>query len=317
MKKFAFLFPGQGAQYPGMGKDFWANFAIAKETFQEADDLLKESLSKVIFEGSEAELTKTKNSQMGIFVMSVAITRVLQQQVPSLVPTIAAGLSLGEYSALWASGRLSFKDTLLLVRERARLMNEACEQTTGIMAAVLGMNAADIDAALRDAPEVWVANYNCPGQTVISGTKAGVENGCQLLKAAGAKRLIPLQVHGAFHSGLMQSAETGLAPFVEKAPLIDTNVGFVMNASGDFVSSLEEIRRQLISQVTHSVRWEQGVAAIEKHKVDLYLEIGCGKTLSGLNKKIGVAAPTLSVDKLADLEAALLQLEEHFSCKHC
>ncbi|HEX2582906.1 MAG TPA: ACP S-malonyltransferase [Chlamydiales bacterium] len=317
MKKITFLFPGQGAQYPGMGKDFWANFSIAKETFQEADDLLKESLSTVIFDGSEAELTKTKNSQTGIFVLSVAITRVLQQQLPSLVPTVVSGLSLGEYSALWASGRLSFKDTLLLVRERARLMNEACERTAGTMAAVLGMNAADIDEALRGVPEVWVANYNCPGQTVISGTKEGVENGCQRLKAAGAKRLIPLQVQGAFHSGLMQSAEIGLAPFVERAPLLDSKVGFVMNASGDFVTSLEEIRRQLVSQVTHSVRWEQGIAAIEKRQTDLYLEIGCGKTLSGLNKKIGVAAPTLSVDKLADLEAAVSQIEENSSCKHC
>jgi [acyl-carrier-protein] S-malonyltransferase len=317
MKKIAFLFPGQGAQYPGMGKDFWANFLIAKETFQEADDLLKESLSKVIFEGPEVELTKTKNSQMGIFVMSVAIARVLQQQLPSLLPAVCSGLSLGEYSALWASGRLGFKETLFLVRERSRLMNEACEKVPGTMAAVLGMNAADIDVALQGAPEVWVANYNCPGQTVISGTKAGVENGCLILKAAGAKRLILLPVHGAFHSALMQSAEAGLAPFVEKAPLVQTNVGLVMNAPGDFVSSLEEIRLQLVSQVTHSVRWEQGIAAIEKQKIDLYLEIGCGKTLSGLNKKIGVTAPTISVDKLADLEVAVLQMEENYSCKPC
>ena len=317
MKKIAFIFPGQGDQYVGMGKDFYDHFAVARETFQEADDILKESLSKIIFEGPESELTKTRNSQLAIFVTSVAILRVLQEQLPSLVPTVCSGLSLGEYTALWASGRLSFKDTLLLVRERARLMNEACERTAGTMAAVLGMEAVAIDAALKGASEVWVANYNCPGQTVISGTKAGVENGSNLLKAAGAKRIIPLQVHGAFHSGLMQSAERGLAPFVESAPLIDTNVELVMNAPGNFISSIEEIRKYLVAQVTHSVRWEQGIAAIEKRGVDLYLEIGCGKTLSGLNKKIGVAVPTISVDKLADLEAALTQIEENHSCKHC
>ncbi len=317
MKKVVFLFPGQGAQYPGMGKDFYDAFTIAKETFQEADDLLQESLSKIIFEGPEELLTKTKNSQLAIFVVSVAITRVLQQQLPSLVPVACSGLSLGEYSALWATGRLSFKDALLLVRERARLMNEACEKVPGTMAAVLGMSAGEIDAALKGVPNVWVANYNCPGQTVISGTVDGVANGTQILKAAGAKRIIPLQVHGAFHSGLMRSAEEALAPFVAKAPLIESSIGFVMNAPGNFVVSLEEIRRQLVSQITHSVRWEQGIQAIDKKGVDLYLEIGCGKTLCGLNKKIGATAPSLSIDKLVDLEGSLRQIEEDFACKPC
>jgi [acyl-carrier-protein] S-malonyltransferase len=317
MKRIAFLFPGQGAQYPGMGKDFFLHFSIAKETFQEADDLLEESLSSVIFEGSEAELTKTKNSQLGIFVFSVALSRVLQQQLPSLIPIVSSGLSLGEYSALWATGKLSFKETLFLVRERARLMTEACEKIPGTMVAVLGLTALEIDAALQGVPEVWVANYNCPGQTVISGTAMGVENGSRILKANGARRLISLQVQGAFHSGLMRIAEKGLAPFVNKAPLIQTNVDLVMNASGDFASSLEEIRKLLIAQVTHSVRWEQGILAIEKRGIDLYLEIGCGKTLAGLNKKIGSSAPTTSIEKLEDLEIAIRQIEESIACKLC
>ena len=298
MKNIALLFPGQGAQYVGMGKDFAEAFTQAKETFQEADDLLQANLSHVIFQGPEAELTKTKNSQLGIFITSVAILRSL----PPLKPTICAGLSLGEYTALWASGRLSFKETLLLVQKRAQCMNEACEATAGTMAAVLGMNAVDIDKELVDCKEAWVANYNCPGQTVISGTKAGIEAAAQVLKQAGAKRVLPLQVHGAFHSGLMQSAQDALTPDILTAPFRESTIDLVMNVSGNFVSNLSEIRQQLTEQVTHSVRWEQSVLAMEKRGVDLYVEIGCGKTLAGLNKKIGVVAPTVSIDKPVDIK---------------
>jgi [acyl-carrier-protein] S-malonyltransferase len=309
MKKIAFIFPGQGAQYPGMGKDFAASFAIARETFEEADEILGENLSKIIFEGPESELTQTKNSQLAIFVMSAAVLRTLQSQLPDLVPSICSGLSLGEYTALWASGRLSFKETLLLIRERARLMNEACEKVSGAMAAVLGMGGAEVEAAIRGIPGAWVANYNCPGQIVISGTKEGVEAASSALKGAGAKRVLPLQVHGAFHSGLMKSAQEGLTPFIDRAPLVDSKIEFVMNVPGNFIQSLSDIRRHLASQVTHSVRWEQGVRAIEEKKVDLYVEIGCGKTLTGLNRKIGVAAPTISIDKIGDLEEAARQIQ--------
>ena len=302
MKKYALIFPGQGAQYPSMGKDFAEAFAVAKNTFEEADDILQENLSKTIFEGPETELTKTKNSQLGIFVVSAAILRSL----PELKPAICSGLSLGEYTALWASGRLSFKETLLLVQKRALFMNEACESTKGTMAAVLG--TIDVDAAIQEIPDVWVANYNCPGQTVISGTQEGVEAASIALKNAGARRILPLQVHGAFHSGLMKRAQDSLAPYVTKAPIVDSDVDFVMNASGDFVSGIDEIKKLLTLQVTHSVRWEQGILAIEKKKVDLYIEIGCGKTLAGLNKKIGVLAPTVSAEKLTDIDEVVSQL---------
>ena len=286
-----------------MGKDFADAFPSARETFQEADDLLGEFLSNVIFEGPESELTKTSNAQVGIFVTSAAILKTLQQQMPNVQPSVCAGLSLGEYTALWASGRLSFRDALLLVRERAKWMNEACEKVAGTMAAVLGMNSFDLDAALQGMKGVWVANYNCPGQIVISGTKEGVEAASTKLKEAGAKRVIPLQVHGAFHSGLMQSAQDALTPWIAAAPLLDSSIGLVMNASGGFVSDLAEIRKQMALQVTHSVRWEQGIRAMGK--VDQYLEIGCGKVLTGFNRKIGVEAPSISIDKVADLEGVL------------
>ncbi len=302
MKRVAFLFPGQGAQYVGMGKEFSQAFPIVRQVFEEADDLLKEPLSKIIFEGPENLLTQTKHSQLAIFVTSLALLRT----VP-LTPKICSGLSLGEYSALVASGRLSFQDGLLLVRERALLMNAACEKTSGGMAAVLGLDAEGVFEAVRGLEGVWVANYNAPGQTVISGTKEGIERATAPLKERGAKRVIPLTVHGAFHSGLMQSARDGLAPIIAKTPFKESRIELVMNVPGAFVKETAEIKRYLTAQVTESVRWEQGILAMEG-KVDFFFEIGCGKTLSGLNRKIGVSAPTRSIEVPTDLDTAMQEL---------
>ncbi len=293
-----------------MGKDFCEAFSVAKETFQEADDLLSYHLTQVMFEGPEALLTQTKHSQVAIFVNSVALLRTLQSQMPELTPYVCAGLSLGEYTALYASGRIEMADALRLVRVRAELMNQACEETQGTMAAVLGLSGPAVEEALQGLSQVWVANYNCPGQVVISGTQKGVEAGSLALKAKGAKRVIPLTVHGAFHSGLMKSAQEGLAPFIEKVVLRDSSIQFAMNVPGDFVESLDQIRKNLTDQVTQSVRWDQGIVSIESKQVDLYLEIGSGKTLAGLNKKIGVKAPTLSLEKVGDLESVMQQIEE-------
>jgi len=298
----AFIFPGQGAQYVGMGKDFFESFSTARETFEEGDDLLGQKLSKMIFEGPVDLLTLTKNSQTAIFITSMAILRTVLEQFPDLQPAVCSGLSLGEYTALCASGRLGFADTLLLVRERARLMNEACEKAPGAMAAVLGLDAAGIEAAVKGLNGVWVANYNAPGQTVVSGTKEGIERALLALKESGAKRVIPLSVSGAFHSGLMQSAQNELASFIEKAPIQESSIPFCMNVPGHFAKTIDEIRRNLTQQVTQSVRWEQGIGAIEALGVQTYLEIGCGKTLAGLNRKMGLSAPTLSIDKVADLD---------------
>ncbi len=292
-----------------MGKDFFDSHPIARDTFEEADELLSENLSKIIFEGPADLLTQTKNSQTAIFVASMAILRTIQLQFPELEPAVCSGLSLGEYTALCASNRLDFAGTLRLVRERARLMNEACEKNPGTMAAVLGLDAAGIQSAVKGLEGVWVANYNAPGQTVISGTKEGIEKAALILKEKGAKRVLPLTVHGAFHSGLMQSAQDGLAPSIEKAAILDSQVAFVMNVPGGFAKSVSEIRRNLICQVTQSVCWEQGIEAMNAFGIELYLEIGCGKTLSGLNKKMGMTAPTISIDKAADLDELAKHLE--------
>lgn len=312
MKKFAFLFPGQGAQYSSMGKDFYDTFAIARHTFEEAEDILAFKVSDVIFNGSEEELKQTKNSQLAIFVNSVAILKTISQQLPELVPYVCAGLSLGEYTALYASQKIDFADALRLVRDRAYFMNDACEKFPGKMAAVMGIGAKELEellSPLAESHQVWVANYNCPGQTVISGTQEGVEYATDFLKENGAKRVIPLQVHGAFHSGLMLPAQDNLAPKINKVPLNESSIKIVMNVPGDFVDSQTQMKDYLIKQVTSSVRWEQSINAMESHGIDCYFEIGCGKSLANMNKKIGTN-PTKSIDKVMDLDVLINEFEE-------
>lgn len=306
MTKIAFLFPGQGAQYPGMAKDFFQEFAIARQTFEEADDLLGRKLSTIILEGPEAELTETKNSQAGIFVASMAILKVLEQQMPELKPSVCSGLSLGEYTALCASGRLSFADTLRLVNYRGRFMNDACEEIQGNMAVVLGLEGDVVEAVVNQLglpQDIWAANFNCPGQTVISGTLKGIEAATAALKTKGAKRVLPLQVHGAFHSGLMASAEKRLKEYIIAATLKSTPIEFVMNVPGDFVADTEAIKDNLIKQVTHPVRWEQGIRKMVQRDVKQFIEIGCGKALSGFNKRITPESITVSLEKVSDLSA--------------
>lgn len=304
--KVAFLFPGQGAQYVGMAKDFFESFSVAKETFEEADDLLGRKLSSIILKGPQDVLTQTKNSQVAIFVASVAILRSVQKNFPEITPAICAGLSLGEYTALFASNRLSFEESLKLVQLRGQFMNDACEENSGTMAVVLGMTAEDAEALVKEINlpnDLWAANFNCPGQVVLSGTLKGIEFASVKFKERGAKRVLPLQVHGAFHSGLMLAAEERLSEHVLAANLKESSIDFVMNVPGAKVSSEAEIKKNLIKQVTHPVRWEQGICHIESSGgVDLYLEIGCGKTLTGFNKRIGTKSSTVSIENVVELK---------------
>jgi [acyl-carrier-protein] S-malonyltransferase len=304
-KHVSFIFPGQGAQYCGMGKDFYEAFAVCRETFEEADHLLNRHLSNIVFQGPEELLTETRNSQTGIYVMSMALLRVLNQQFPQLTPKICGGLSLGEYTAVTAAGKLAFKDCLPLVQFRGEYMNDACIRNKGTMAVVMGMDSDAVEsmvAQLNLPHDLWVANLNCPGQVVISGTLKGIEAGTQAAKAKGAKRVLPLQVHGAFHSGLMAEAEDRLRDKVGAAPFQESGVELVMNVTGKPVKKIDEIRDLLVKQVTNPVRWEESVRSMESAGTDLYIEIGCGKTLTGMNKRIGIAAPCLSIEKVEDLE---------------
>lgn len=304
-KKFAFIFPGQGAQYPGMGKDFYDQFPVARQTFEEADDFLKRPFSKLIFEGPAEELTLTKNSQIAIYIASIAILRVVQEKYPELQPSVCAGLSLGEYTAMTAAGKIGFTECLDLVRTRAKAMHQACEETKGTMQVVLGMTEEAVETVINELNPphpVWVANLNCPGQVVIAGSLDAIALAADALKQKGAKRVLPLDVSGAFHSGLMRSAQEKLAAKIATVPFQDSPIEIVMNVPGDFVSETAQMRQALIDQVASPVRWEKGIRAMMEKKVDIYIEMGPGKTLSGMNKRIGVAEPTFTVEKTADLE---------------
>jgi len=304
MKKISFIFPGQGAQYSKMGHDFYTQFAEARVCFEEADDILHRSLSKLIFEGSDQELTETKNSQPAIFVTSYAILKVLQQQFPEIMPSHVAGLSLGEYTALAAAQVLNYKDALSLVQARGQFMHNCCEKYAGTMAVVLGLDDETAEKCVLEVNlphELWAANFNCPGQVVISGTKKGVEIGSKALLEKGAKKILPLQVHGAFHSGLMQEAQVMLAEIISHTPFHKSNIQVAMNVTGGFVSDIQDMQKLLIQQVTQPVRWSRAIKTIDQDGVSLFLEIGCGKTLSGMNKRIGPKAETCNVEKVEDL----------------
>lgn len=304
MKKTAFIFPGQGAQYVGMGLDFYENFSVAKETFQEADEQLNRNLSQLIFKGNESELTATHNSQVAIYVTSVAILRTLQKESPFHVPSLTAGLSLGEYTALTAAGFLSFNEGLQIVQLRGRLMSEACERTKGTMAVVLGLDADQVREEIQKAQmpdELWVANFNCPGQIVISGTLNGIQKGTELVKEAGAKRVLPLSVHGAFHSGLMKFAENEIRQPIQELELKESKIPVIMNYTAEPTTNISTIRSNLVSQITGSVLWEQSVRLMKNEGIELFIEIGCGKTLAGFNKRIDPTMTTLSIEKVEDL----------------
>jgi [acyl-carrier-protein] S-malonyltransferase len=296
MNKKVFIFPGQGAQTVGMAKDFYDSFSVAKETVDEASDILNLNLCRLLFEGPEEELVLTKNSQPAIFVASFAILRCLQERFPEWEPWAAAGLSLGEYTALCAAKRLSFAEGLKLVAARGLAMHEACLENPGKMKVVLGLDPDVVEKALPE--NVWIANLNCPGQVVIAGKD--LDSVDEILKAKGAKRVLPLDVSGAFHTPLMRSAQEKLRPLIESAPLQKSDIHLVMNVPGDVVE--DNIKEQLILQVASPTRWEKGIRKLDEMGADLFVEIGPGTTLCGMNRKIGVRAKTVGVEKVSDLE---------------
>lgn len=298
-KKIAFIFPGQGAQYPGMGRDFFEKYPSARAVFEEADRLLGDSFSSLIFEGDAIELTQTKNSQLAIFITSLAILRVVEETYPDLKPTYCAGLSLGEYCALVAAQKLSFEEALTVVKARGLFMQEACETHPGTLNVVLGLDLPAVREIVNGIQDLWVANINCPGQIVIAGTHEALEKGALLLKEKGAKRVLPLDVSGAFHSGLMQEAKDKLAEVIDQVEVKASPIDVVMNVPGSVVREPNEIRSNMIQQVTSPTYWQKGIEAME---VDFFIEMGPGKSLAGMNKRIGVSAPTISVEKVEELQ---------------
>ena len=288
-----------------MAKDFVDHFSVAKETFQEADDILSRGLSKIVFEGPAEILMRSDNCQVAIYVVSVAMLRVIQRQFPDLKPSVCAGLSLGEYSAMTAAEKIGFAQCLPLVQARAIYMHEACLSHPGTMVVVLGKTPEEMQALLGEmdpAHKVWIANLNCPGQIALAGTKEGIQAAQSFLAKKGVKRIRPLDVAGGFHSPLMEEAKQRLEPLIRQAPLQESDKALIMNAKGGVPSSLEEMRNLMIEQVTAPVYWEKGVREMEAQGIQEFIEIGPGKTLWGMNRRIAVSGVTCNVEKIEDLE---------------
>ena len=300
--KHAFVFPGQGAQYPGMGKSFYDNSSFAKKIIEQANDILEFRISDVMFHGTEEDLKQTNITQPAIFLHSIIVFKSIDPSANSgSKPDMVAGHSLGEFSALVANGTLSFESALELVSIRAKAMQKACEQSPSTMAAVLGLTDEKVEEICKqvqkDTHEIVVpANYNCPGQLVISGSIKGVEVACEQLKAAGAKRALILPVGGAFHSPLMEPAKKELQKAIQKTNFHTPSCPVYQNVVAKGVVDKDEIKQNLIDQLTGAVRWTQCVQSMIADGASKFTEAGPGKVLQGLILKINkeVAAESMS-----------------------
>lgn len=294
MSKRAYVFPGQGAQFVGMGKDLYDNYSQAKELFERANEILGFRITDILFAGTDEDLKQTKVTQPAVFLHSVIRAICLGDEFK---PDMVAGHSLGEFSALVASGALSFEDGLRLVSKRALAMQAACELQASTMAAVLGLDDAKVVEVLAEIKDdvVVAANFNCPGQLVISGTISGVEKACELLKAAGAKRALPLKVGGAFHSPLMEPAREELARAIQETPFATPRCPIYQNVTASAVTNPDEIKTNLIAQLTAPVRWTECVQAMVADGAVHFTELGPGNVLQGLVKKIATDVTAESI----------------------
>jgi [acyl-carrier-protein] S-malonyltransferase len=287
----AYIFPGQGAQFTGMGKDLYDNSALAKSLFEKANEILGFRITDIMFEGTVEELKETKVTQPAVFLHSVILAKTLDNFKPDMV----AGHSLGEFSALVANGTLSFEDGLKLVAQRALAMQKACEITPSTMAAVLGLDDKIVEDVCASIDGVVVAaNYNCPGQLVISGEFSAVEKACEAMKLAGAKRALILPVGGAFHSPMMEPAREELAAAIESTLFSTPTCPVYQNVTATAVSSADEIKKNLIIQLTAPVKWTQSVLQMIKDGATSFTEVGPGKVLVGLVNKIDKEVATIS-----------------------
>ena len=300
----AYLFPGQGAQAVGMGKELYESSPAARDVFDEIDDALGRSLTNVMFEGPEDDLKETINAQPGIMAVSLACVKAMEDELDTddmPQPIVMAGHSLGEYTALAVGGVLSVEDTALLVQERGRLMQEACDQNPGTMAAVIGLDRVALQEVARETG-VWISNVNTGDQIVISGERMAVARAMDLCDARGARKVIALRVGGAFHSGLMEPARAGLKEAVEGMDFSDSSVPIVANCTGAPMTRADDIKQELLSQICNTVQWKDTIDYMVGSGVDRFLEIGPGRALSGMVKRINRRA---NISNVADFDSIL------------
>ena len=306
----AFIFPGQGAQYIGMGRQISREFRSAADIFDQASDALGVDMRKMVFEGDEEILKITENTQPAILTVSIACLQPVLER--GIRPDFAAGLSLGEYTAHVASGAMAFKDAVALVRKRGKYMQEAVPLGAGTMAAILGLSADDVIDCCRAASGYGIvgpANFNCPGQTVVAGEVKAVEKMIELAKEKGAKRSMLLPVSAPFHCSLLKPAGEKLAAELEKIELREMEIPVVSNVTAGIVDSISDIKDLLIKQVSSPVRWEESIAAMLEKGVDTFVEIGPGKVLSGFVKKISREARVFNIEDIDSLNRTLNEIE--------
>ena len=312
MNKLAFVFPGQGAQAVGMGKDFCEQYDVARKLFAQADEALGYSIQNMCFDGPAEDLKLTANTQPAILTMSVIANEILKEH--GVQPDVVGGHSLGEYSALVAADVLDFQDAVLLVHKRGQFMQEAVPVGQGGMAAIIGLaDEVIIDAcekATMAAGEVQAVNFNCPGQTVIAGTNKGVEAAVELLKEAGAKKAVILPVSAPFHSTLMKPAGIKLAAELDKVEIRDARIPVVSNYTGELEHTAAEIKANLVAQADHPVKWIACVNAMKVFGADTFVEAGPGKTLCGFNRRIDKELKSMNVENLETLQKTLDYFKE-------
>jgi len=315
MPKIACIFPGQGAQYPGMGKELAQNYKEAMNIFDLASERLGIDMKKLCFEGDEEELKKTENTQPSILTVSIALLEVLK--LKGIEPQIAAGLSLGEYSALVASKAISFTDAVALVKKRGKYMQEAVPAGEGTMAAIMGIERESVMECLKMASGYGVveaANFNCPGQVVIAGHTRAVEKACSILKERGARKAIMLPVSAPFHSSLLKPAGEKLAAELENVNISDNELPVVSNVNAQVIMNKYEIKRCLIEQVSSSVLWEDSIRRMIDLGADMFIEVGPGRTLSAFVKKIDKNLYVHNVENIETLENTIVSIRERLEC---
>lgn len=311
MGKLAFVFAGQGAQTVGMGKELADNFECASKAFDEASEALGFDIKDMIFNGDNETLMITENTQPTVVTMSIAALRVLEEK--GIKPDVVAGLSLGEYSAHIASGSIDFADGVRLVRKRGKYMQEEVPVGVGAMAAIIALSADDVKTCCEEASKLGVcspANFNCPGQIVVSGEVAAVEKCCELAKEKGAKRAVKLAVSAPFHCSLLVGAGEKLAKELENVKVKDMSIPVITNVTADYIASKDDIKPYLIKQVSSSVLWEDTIRRMIADGVDKFVEVGPGKTLSGFIRKVSRDVKVFNVEDMASLEKTLAGLNE-------